>query len=558
VKTRLTLVAASIVVFCVLAANNRPQAKATDPSSASLTMAAAGQNGGPLVVTVKPWGPDQATIDRARADLLKNPSILAALRGAQYRLLFFDLIQGEKVNGSIQPPDRYRATIYDYTANRAIIAEAKFGDPQVKITESENQPLPSNEELDAAIEIVTNSPEFGSAIRSNALQPYPPMPPVSVSPAVKGGKPERIVHVGLLPVDASHRHEIVGVNMTQSKVIRWATGAPDQSAVRAAVCGLPSAGQSTTSRGTAGSATVTVTQGGVQLWNMVVIRPSVSSGTRGSAIELLNVNYRGKRVLTQAHAPILNVQYEGNLCGPFRDWQYQEGSFIATGTDQAPGIRMCTAKPETILENNSDTGNFRGVGVFIEDGSLLLLTELQAGWYRYISRWEFSADGTIRPRFGFGGVSNSCVCNAHNHHVYWRLDFDVAGTSNTIWEGFLRGFRKPLLTEARRHRGIDGAQKMFIMNSGTGEIYALTPGPDDNVADSYSRADTWFLARRSTELDDGHDSTGSNTEADLDQFLTSESVKAADIVIWYAGHFLHQDGHEGIHIVGPDISPIFW
>jgi hypothetical protein len=361
-----------------------------------------------------------------------------------------------------------------------------------------------------------------------------------------------------MPADGSLRHEIVGVNMTRNKVVRFDNGAPDQSAVRAAVCGLPSAGQSTTSRGTAGSATVTVTQNGVQLWSMNVVRPSASSGTRGSGIEILNVNYRGKRVLTQGHAPILNVQYDGNFCGPFRDWQWQEGMFVATGTDQAPGIRSCTTKPETILENNTDTGNFRGVGVFIENGSLLLLSEMQAGWYRYITRWEFAADGTISPRFGFGGVTNSCVCAAHNHHVYWRLDFDIGGTSNTIWENFLRGFRNPILTEARRHRGIDGPRKMYIMNSSTGEIYVLTPGPDDNVADTYSRGDTWFLARKSNELDDGHDSTGSNTEADLDQFLTNESVKATDIVIWYAGHFLHEDGHEAIHIVGPDIMLISW
>ena len=56
------------------------------------------------------------------------------------------------------------------------------------------------------------------------------------------------------------------------------------------------------------------------------------------------MRYQGKMVLSRANAPILNVQYERNACGPFRDWSWQEGMFDAPGTDVAPGIRMCTSR----------------------------------------------------------------------------------------------------------------------------------------------------------------------------------------------------------------------
>jgi Cu2+-containing amine oxidase len=70
------------------------------------------------------------------------------------------------------------------------------------------------------------------------------------------------------------------------------------------------------------------------------------------------------------------------------------------------------------------------VAVYVDVGQqeIVLVSEMQAGWYRYISEWRLHVNGTIKPRFGFGAVNNSCVCNAHHHHVYWRLNFDVGNS----------------------------------------------------------------------------------------------------------------------------------
>src|SRR5664280_49369 len=60
--------------------------------------------------------------------------------------------------------------------------------------------------------------------------------------------------------------------------------------------------------------------------------------------------------------------------------------------------------------------------------------ELPAGWYRYVSDWRLRDDGTIGPRFGFAGTRNPRTCMRHQHHVYWRLDFDIDGAGRDVIE----------------------------------------------------------------------------------------------------------------------------
>jgi hypothetical protein len=44
------------------------------------------------------------------------------------------------------------------------------------------------------------------------------------------------------------------------------------------------------------------------------------------------VSYRGQRVLRRAHAPILNVRYDGNACGPFRAGRTRRAALWRTAT----------------------------------------------------------------------------------------------------------------------------------------------------------------------------------------------------------------------------------
>jgi hypothetical protein len=245
------------------------------------------------------------------------------------------------------------------------------------------------------------------------------------------------------------------------------------------------------------------------------------------------VKYKGKTVLFRAHVPILNVEYEQQApgCGPhYRDWQYDEFWFQCSGTDVAPGFRLCPAK--TILDTNTDGGNFRGVAVYVEGREVVLKSVLSAGWYRYVSEWRFGVDGTLKPRWGFARVLEgaNCVCVAHHHHVYWRFDFDI----ETAGKNLVTEYNNPplfdsnyhdKLFEIRRPKDYSRQRRWEISNTRTKRRYALIPGPQDGTSTAFGHR---FRHRRRvglqyhhTELDDG----SPEPKAHLDEFLTGESVK---------------------------------
>lgn len=515
---------------------------------------------GPLTVTVTTAEPSQATIDNVVQEVLNIAKVQAELDGTFYRQLSFEPLNALPER-RLTPlnPNFFRVVFFDYTNNRPVVVEGELNRPSgASLTLPNYQPLPSHAEFDAAVAILRQHPTFGPPLRDGRLAAYPPMPPLIDED--KGTDSERTLAVGLRSSTADLASQIVGVNMIRQTVITFPKAAPPTAQSTQGACGAPNAGQSTTTRGTAGQYEVVINQSGTELWRFTALRPSISSGTRASGVELRDVRYRGKLVLKRAHAPILNVKYDGDACGPYRDWQYQEGSFVANGTDVAPGFRSCPTPAQTIIENGTDTGNFRGVAFYTEGDEVVLVSELQAGWYRYISQWRLHTNGTIRPRFGFDGVLNSCVCNAHNHHVYWRLDFDLATAGkNRFYELLSRSFVTPQLTEVKRNRDYLRNRRWMIQNTATGESYLILPGAEDGVADAYARGDVWLLRYRGTELDDGHNSTTSATEADLDQFVNGESLDEEDVVMWYAAHFYHvESGGAHGHYVGPDLVVTKW
>jgi Copper amine oxidase, enzyme domain len=531
-----------------------------------------------LQINIEKFGPGPEAIDEVSQATFNHPSVREQLSETRHRLLSVQLLKsaGQGKPDEPIPPDRYQATIYDYTNNRVVLATGNLDDIRgsMELSEAGHQPLPNREEFDEAVEILLEDEDLGPAIREQRLVPYPPMPPL-IEAELPDGRLERTLAVGLLPREREARHEIVGANMIHRTVARFHDRAPERAVAAAATCGLPNADQDPTRRGIAGQFQVTISQPDRSpLWSFLVIRPSASSGTNASGVELQNVRYRGKLVLFQAHAPILNVQYDRDACGPFRDWLFQESWIRADGTNVAPGIRRSQTPAQTILESGSDSGNFRGVAIYRQAQETVVVSELQAGWYRYVSRWRFHDDGTIRPRFGFSAVEDSCVCNVHHHHVYWRFDFDIGTRENNV----VREFNSPPIFppdnwhthrfEATRRRRPDLSRRWQIRNTQTGDAYNLIPGPDDGVADIFGRGDVWILRFNEGQIDDGISAAPSqrgesqaNAPAQIGRFVNGESVAGQDVVVWYAAHFTHdvhedeENGHAG-HIVGPVLRPI--
>lgn len=550
--------------------------------SAAFTSGAPGAKDAPLEVQVTPWGPSQDQLDAASRRVTQAEAVTKLLGGTHHRLLSFDLIDPDnKGDAARVPPSRFVATFYDYTNLRAVTAEGDLDEPEAATAEaSDKRPLPSDEEFAEAVRILKDDKRFRVALGDGRVRTYKPMPPLVFTDRDARGRVERTLSVGLMLRDGAEMktgrpNEVVAVNLSRRRVTRYPTGAPPTAVANDNDCGAANAGQTTTSRGTAGQYNLIISQSGAELWNMLVVRPSASSGSDGSGIEIRDVKYRGKSVLKRGHVPVLNVRYDNNVCGPYRDWQYQENMFQATGTDVATGIRAAASPATTVLETNNDTGNFRGVAYYTEGTKVVMVSELTAGWYRYVSEWGFDADGTITPRFGYGAVVNSCVCAGHHHNAYWRFDFDINGSeNNVVYEQRPSGnVSLPYDVETKRYREKRKPVSWIVSNTTTGDAYMIKPNPNDGSARSdptgYARGDLWVLLYRGTELDDS--SVQTTTQANLDAFVNNEKVENQDLVVWYAGHFSHLPGGHasesrtrrpnsisGAHVHGPDLIPVKW
>jgi hypothetical protein len=536
-------------------------------------------------IKIVPVGRSQEDVDRATIQVQRSKVVQAELSGSQYRRLSFEFVENEsKTIGKQEFPDAYNAVFYDYSRNRTLVATGFFDDSgKISIREEAYQPTPNNDEFDDAVRILEKDLNFSTRFKANELKTFRPMPDVTVPE----GTNQRLVNVGLMGRDNGNSNEVISVDLLNKRVIRYSTNAPPQSKAAPEACGIPDAGQPTTSRGTAGQYDMVVSQNGSPLWEMRIIRPSASSGTRASGIEVQNVKYRGKSVMKRGNAPVLNVEYPNGACGPYRDWQYQEDQFAtpATGnTDPAPGIRIVAAGQvaTTALETGTDAGNFRGVAVYTQNSETVLVTELQAGWYRYIMEWRFADNGTIRPRFGFGATDDSCVCSVHNHHVYWRFDMDVVNPENNVFQVERgRKFLRALPNETSRLRNYTTNRGILVQNSTGNEAYMMIPNITDGVADNYGRGDMWVLKYKNVvggtalqnEIDDGYNQvSGTGTPINIGSlFMNNEAITGQDVVLWYGSHFIHSDGANlidpsrngnlvlsGSHVVGPDLRPVRW
>ena len=530
-----------------------------------------------IKISVKPFGPSTEDLAAIGARVLMQPSLRDFVGHGKARLLYVEALDDIEISktGKPTPPSRFRATFYDDKNRRTVVAEGSLSDARkIALVESAAPPPPSDGEYAMALKILRSDGAFRAALESGHLEPYQPIPALVVN-ELPDGRFERQLAVGLLPRSEGVEHEIVGVDLAARRVVRFKGRTPGHGQPHPrGLCGVPhSANQSTATKGTAGQVWVTVTQGAKTLWRFLAVRPAASSGTNGSGIELRFVDFKGKRVLYRAHVPILNVKYDANACGPYRDWQYQEGMIQAQGIDVAPGFRLCTAPALTIMDTGSDTGTFLGVGIYVIGNEVVFVSEMQAGWYRYVSQWRLGTDGTIRPRFGFAAVESQCVCNGHPHHVYWRLDFDIRTAGNNR----VREFNDPPLFgaskwhtksfEIRRARDFGRKRRWRVENTVSGEAYDIVPNVEDGVASThpdspFGRGDVWILHYRDTEIDDGSVAVGPPYEADIDRWVNGEAISNHDVVIWYGAHFTHDVHSDGPaqhgHIVGPDLKAVNW
>ena len=162
--------------------------------------------------------------------------------------------------------------------------------------------------------------------------------------------------------------------------------------------------------------------------------------------------------------------------------------------------------PRPFSTRGSDTGNFLGTAIYVQGQEAVLVCEMEAGWYRYVSEWRLHANGTIRPRFGFSAVSSSCVCNvasspcvlaARFRHPHCRQQSRPRVQRSSAWlvQVAHEELRNPAASRSR------ASAEMARRESSTGQGYEIVPGPDDGVATAapdwpFSKGDVWILRYR--------------------------------------------------------------
>jgi len=304
------------------------------------------------------------------------------------------------------------------------------------------------------------------------------------------------------------------------------------------------------------------------VWTMCWVAPPNSSGISGSGLELRHVFYKNKRVFWQAHVPVLNVKYDPNsdFCGgstlSYRDWKNQEQAFEANNVLQ-PGYAEPTTPPKTVCDHpGTDAGTFSGIAVEKLSDKLILTTQMSAGWYRYIQKWIFYLDGTIEPRFGFTAITDTCTSDAHNHHVYWRFDFDIDGFPQDQIQEYNRSHLKSRrawrieTVEINRVKSPLSQRQWKVVDMPSKLGYEVIPGPKDGVADAWGGSDMWALLYHGNEIDDGGATSGPTGNAQhIDKYINGENIDGKDVVMWYRAGYRHSAGPV-CELVGPTLKPI--
>ncbi|HJQ96737.1 MAG TPA: hypothetical protein VJ826_00410, partial [Candidatus Polarisedimenticolaceae bacterium] len=421
---------------------------------------------------------------------------------------------------------RFDATIYDYAVETSFELVLDADGKELERRAVAGQPARTIQEIEDAATVVREDPRFKDAIGSGALGLYEAMPPITVD---REGR--RLINVGMMsPPENGYtveRNEIVSVHIPTGTILRHASGAPDTARALTLACG-PAPSDSCPASGTCGSYQISWPAAD-PVWKLKVRHPSCTTSVQGdgTGLEITDVYYRGRMILKRGEVPVLNVQYDGNTCGPYRDWLFSEDCMQAPGFDvpsSGSGIRVASSLPSTFCESSVDSGNFKGIAIYDEGDSLWLIAETNAGWYRYVMEWRFHLDGTIDPIFGFGATSNSCTCLAHHHHAYWRFEWAVDAVSDGTTDNPATGINTierrrpgtqnvydPVTTETMFQRDpADPAKDTFrVRNPQTGYGYLIEPGELDGSAfgDTYAKFDLAALALNAGEINDPNSET---------------------------------------------------
>jgi hypothetical protein len=277
------------------------------------------------------------------------------------------------------------------------------------------------------------------------------------------------------------------------------------------------------------------------VWDFCWTRPSQTQQPNGEGIRLTDVKFRGIQVMKQGGLPVLNVKYDPGGCGGsglcYRDWFDQESAFSCAPSPSSGYCTGTTTPPDTVCNHpGSTSGSFVGVSVHDQGDHLRLTSQAMAGWYVYISTWEFYPDGRMVPGMDITAVNNSCVAFTHNHHGYFRLDLDVDGAAaDTAYRvrgsGMAAGAINEKQTTERSYVDAETERTQWRVASAGSRtrVHVIRENRDGfATGDAFGVADGWLLTYKAgQELNDSSSGCAINIP-----YANSEAVENTDLVLW--------------------------
>jgi hypothetical protein len=289
-------------------------------------------------------------------------------------------------------------------------------------------------------------------------------------------------------------------------------------------------------------------------WEMCWVKPSQSSGPRGSGLELRNVHFRGVLVMKRAHSPMLFAEYRDGAGGNcYRDWKDEDSAIIAE-----PAVRNVLGTPVNFTATtNCDVSNLPTTsygscpfgqpgrtgadctpvgGVAIENlpanMGFRLTNQYTAGWYKYTARYEFLPNGNIDTKFGFGNSDGTYNNVTHWHQNYWRFDFDIEGASNDS----VNIDSTPQTTE---FAAVRDRPAFSVTDSNAGFGYLIAPGANDNTypanqsGRNFHTADVIATLYKPTEYSDRTNNSLGDCAMNASVLANSENIDRKDVVLYY-------------------------
>lgn len=286
-----------------------------------------------------------------------------------------------------------------------------------------------------------------------------------------------------------------------------------------------------------------------------------------------------RMVLNQAALAQIHVPYDDNGARyhDISDYGLGGNYMAALNQTDCPGGKLLRFGSKAVVcqQNEARGSAFSSNTDRLQGDSFSLFSVSKIGAYNYIPSWRFMDDGSIEPGVGATGalqrysdrnteqqgwlIADNKVGIAHLHNFFWRLDFDLNGTSMDDYVeelNFTANSGRTSLTKtrfttevarsvdpttSRTWRIVDGATKnakglpiSYELRLHQSEQQDLGP-----ASEPFTQNDLYVTRYNSCELFASHNPTVNNCANHLADFVDGEPLTGSDLIVWPSTTFYH-------------------